>query len=241
MIVTIDGPAGAGKSSIARQIADRLGFDFLDTGAMYRAVTLGAIRAQIDFSDVESMVRYANGVQLRWDGQQVFLNGDNVSDQIRTPTVTDAIRFLADLPEVRQQLSLLQRRIAAGRDIVTEGRDQGSEVFPDAECKIFLTASPLERARRRQQQLAEAGRPLPIEDILKAQERRDAEDRRRPLGALRPAQDAAVIESDGMSSEEVLQRALEIVHQVMQKRPAQSDRMDVESDVEQAASGDHSS
>jgi cytidylate kinase len=112
----------------------------------------------------------------------------------------------------------LQRTIAQGRDIVTEGRDQGSEVFPDAECKIFLTASPLERARRRQQQMAAAGRPMRIEDILKAQDRRDAEDRLRPMGSLRPAQDAVVIESDGMTSEQVLARALQIVREASQSR-----------------------
>ncbi len=201
---------------------------------MYRAVTLGAIRAQIDFDDVDAMVRYAKGVKLRWDGQRVFLNGDDVSDHIRTPTVTDAIRFVADLPEVRRQLSILQRKIAAGRDIVTEGRDQGSEVFPDADCKIFLTASPQERARRRQQQLTEAGRPLPLEDILKAQDRRDAEDRSRPVGALRPAEDAAVIESDGMTSDQVVKRALEIVEQVRNRRNSSDGSPPI--DVEQATS-----
>ena len=234
MIVTIDGPAGAGKSSIAKKVAQRLEFEFLDTGAMYRAVTLGAIRSQIDFDDVDALVRYAKSVTLRWDGKRVFLNGDDVSEQIRTPTVTDAIRFVADLPEVRRQLSLLQRKIARGRNIVTEGRDQGSEVFPEADCKIFLTASPLERARRRQQQLAEAGRPIPLEDILKAQDRRDAEDRDRPLGALRPADDAAVIESDGMTSDEVLRRALEIVEQVRNR--GQASNHPLPNDVEQTTS-----
>ena len=115
MIVTIDGPAGAGKSSIAKRVAQRLGFEFLDTGALYRAVTLGAIRAQIDFQDVDALVQYAKQVNLRWDGQRVFLNGDDVSDEIRSPTVTDAIRFVADVPEVRHQLSRLQREIAVGR------------------------------------------------------------------------------------------------------------------------------
>jgi cytidylate kinase len=221
VIVTIDGPAGAGKSSIAKQVAERLGFEFLDTGALYRAVTLGAIRAQIDFEDIDALVDFAKQVNLRWDGQRVFLNGEDVSEQIRTPTVTDAIRYVADLPKVREQLSRLQRKIAAGRDIVTEGRDQGSEVFPDADCKIFLTASPQERARRRQKQLADAGRPMPIESILKAQDRRDAEDSSRPVGALRPAEDAAVIESDGMSSKQVLERALEIVEKAMRRRQAE--------------------
>jgi cytidylate kinase/pantoate ligase/cytidylate kinase len=216
VIVTIDGPAGAGKSSIARQVADRLGFEFLDTGAMYRAVTLGAIRAKIEMDDVDSLVQFAERVQLRWENHRIYLDGDDVTDEIRTPVVTGAIRFLADLPPVRRQLSSQQRRIAKGRDIVTEGRDQGAEVFPDADCKIFLTASPQERARRRQQQLIETGRQLSLEEILKAQDQRDAEDRNRPIGALRPATDATVIESDGMTPDEVLQRALEIVEGVVE-------------------------
>ena len=214
--MTIDGPAGAGKSSIARQVADRVGFDFLDTGAMYRAVTLGAIRAQIDLQDVDALVKFANRVQLRWEDHKIYLDGVNVTDEIRTPIVTNAIRYIADLPEVRFQLSKQQRRIAEGRNIVTEGRDQGAEVFPDAECKIFLTASSEERARRRQQQLAEAGRYLPLEDVLKAQDQRDAEDQDRPIGKLRAADDAVIINSDGMTSDEVLQRALEIVEEAIE-------------------------
>jgi cytidylate kinase len=213
VIVTIDGPAGAGKSCIARQVADELGFEFLDTGAMYRAVTLGAISADIDFEDVDALVDFASGVQLGWVDHRVILDGVDVTDSIRTPDVTAAIRYLADLPPVRYQLSVQQRRIAEGRDIVTEGRDQGSEVFPDAECKIFLTASPLERARRRQQQLAESGRQMQFDDVLKAQDQRDAEDRQRPMGALRPTDDARILESDGMTADEVLQRAIEIVEE----------------------------
>ena len=216
MIVTIDGPAGAGKSSIARQVADRLGFEFLDTGAMYRAVTLGAIRARVDMEDVDALVHFAQRARLRWEDHRIYLDGEDVTDEIRTPDVTDAIRYLADLPDVRRQLSMQQRRIADGRDIVTEGRDQGAEVFPDAGCKIFLTASPRERARRRQQQLADTGRHVPLDEVLKAQDQRDAEDRGRPMGALRPADDAVVIESDGMTPDEVLQRALEIVEQAIE-------------------------
>jgi cytidylate kinase/pantoate ligase/cytidylate kinase len=213
VIVTIDGPAGAGKSWIARQVADKLEFEFLYTGAMYRAVTLGAIRANIDLEDIDALVNFASGIQLGWVDHRVILDGVDVTDSIRTPDVTAAIRYLADLPAVRYQLSLQQRRIAEGRDIVTEGRDQGSEVFPDAECKIFLTASPVERARRRQQQLAESGRHVQLEDVLKAQDQRDAEDRQRPIGALRPADDARILESDGMTLDEVLQRAIEIVEE----------------------------
>ena len=116
-------------------------------------------------------------VELDWRDRRVILNHEDVTDQIRTPTVTDAIRFVADLPAVRTQLSKLQRRIAEDRDIVTEGRDQGTDVFPAAQCKIFLTATPDERARRRQQQLADAGRHMSIDEIRKAQDLRDEQDR----------------------------------------------------------------
>ncbi len=222
MIVTIDGPAGAGKSSIARKVAERMGFEFLDTGAMYRAVTLGAIRAQIDWDDIDALVEFTAASKLDWREHRIFLNGQDVSDEIRSPTVTAAIRHLADIPAVRDQLSRQQRRIAKGRNIVTEGRDQGSEVFPDAQCKIFLTASSQERARRRQQQLADAGRHLPLDEILKAQDQRDLEDRDRPVGSLRAADDAVILQSDGMTPEQVLQRALQIVEQAVEKINAES-------------------
>jgi cytidylate kinase len=211
VIVTIDGPAGAGKSSIARQVAERLGFEFLDTGALYRAVTLGAIRDRIDLNDPDALIQFSRSVQLQWKTNRVLLNGNDVSDEIRAPTVTDAIRFVADLPDVRIQLSKLQRQIAQGRDIVTEGRDQGTEVFPDATCKIFLTAAPEERARRRQQQLADAGRFLSIDEIRKAQDLRDAQDCDRPLGGLSPADDSLVITSDGMTPDQVINQIVLVV------------------------------
>ena len=213
--MTIDGPAGAGKSSIARAAAEQLGFEFLDTGALYRALTLAAIRSQVDFENASEVIDFAQTVDIQWDGNRVLLAGDDVSEQIRTPPVTDAIRYVADLPEIRTRLSEIQRKIAVNRKMVTEGRDQGSEVFQNAECKIFMTASPEERAKRRHQQLAEMGRPVPLEEILRAQDQRDQEDRSRPMGALRPAEDATVIDSDGMSSEEVLNAVLEIVRSKM--------------------------
>lgn len=215
--VTIDGPAGAGKSSIAHQVADRLCFEFLDTGATYRAVTFGVLRQGIDLHDTAAIAAFANSVTLRWEDQRVFLNDEDVSTEIRTPEVTKSIRFIADIPSVRQRLSQLQREIAEGRDIVTEGRDQGTEVFPDAECKIFLTASPGERARRRQQQMADAGKQVTVEEILMAQNQRDLEDRMRDIGRLRAAKDAVVLSSDGMSPDEVLQRVLEIVENCIAK------------------------
>lgn len=218
MIVTIDGPAGAGKSSIAKALAAKLGLEFLDTGAMYRAITLGVIRSHLEWEDVAGLIEFAKQANLTWQDDRVLLEGHDVSKEIRTPVVTSAIHFIADQPAIREQLSQQQRRIAAeivsaGRGIVTDGRDQGSEVFPDATCKIFLTASPQERAKRRQEQLSKSGRYLPIDEILRNQERRDAEDSSRPVGALRPADDAIIVDSDGMSHEEVLQAVLDVVQQ----------------------------
>jgi len=217
VIVTIDGPAGAGKSSIALQVAQQLGFEFLDTGAMYRAVTLGALQNQLDLNDVPTLVEYALGVELAWLDDRIYLNGQDVTDQIRTAEVTNSIHYLADIPEIRSALSQQQREIAKGRDLVTEGRDQGTEVFPDADCKVFLTASPEERARRRQAQLAATGLEVTVDEILALQNQRDLEDSRREMGRLQPAQDAVVVHSDAMTPEEVLQAVLEIVQAAAQR------------------------
>lgn len=213
MIVTIDGPAGAGKSSIAHQVASELGFEFLDTGAMYRAATLAAIRAKIDLSDSVALANLVKSMKLSWHHRAIFLDDENVSSLIRTPEVTQSIRYLADVPEVREQLSGLQRQVAEGRDIVTEGRDQGAEVFPDAQCKIFLTASPEERAKRRLRQLADTGRYLSYEDVLASQNQRDLEDRMRDVGRLRAAEDAVVVNTDGMPPDAVLQKIVALVRE----------------------------
>ncbi len=219
MIVTIDGPAGAGKSSIAHQVAEHLGFEFLDTGALYRAVTLAAQRAKIALDDADALSQFAASLDLSWDNQCILVDGEDVSDQIRTPDVTAAIRYVADNPSVREQLSAHMRRIASGRDVVTEGRDQGTEVFPNAHCKVFLTASPEERARRRQQQLAQSGRQVSFVDVLVAQNKRDLEDRMRPVGRLRAAPDAIVVQSDNLTPGEVLRRVLETIEErISQKR-----------------------
>ena len=217
MIVAIDGPAGAGKSSIAKAVARHLEFDFLDTGAMYRAATLAVIRHGIDFSDIDAVVRCATRCDIELDGERVVLDGEDVSDSIRTPTVTSAIVHIADRPEIRRVMTERQRAFADARDIVTEGRDQGTEVFPNAECKIFLTASPLERARRRHRQLLGSGRPQSLEEVLAAQNQRDAEDARRPVGSLRPADDAVTLLTDGMDHDQVVDAALKIVEERRQQ------------------------
>ncbi|WP_146579287.1 (d)CMP kinase [Neorhodopirellula pilleata] len=223
MIVTIDGPAGAGKSSIAREVAAELGYAFLDTGAMYRAITLGAMRRGIPWNDVDALVRYAQEARLSWNEDRIDLDDEDVSSEIRTPEVTANIRYIADPPEIRDCLTMQQRRIAEGRDLVTEGRDQGTEVFPEAECKVFLTASPEERARRRQQQLIAEGKQVTFEEILIAQNQRDLEDRMRPVGRLRAALDAVVIQTDGMNSQQVKQSVLDSVRSCVQSLATSDD------------------
>jgi cytidylate kinase len=211
MIVTIDGPAGAGKSSAARMLARRLAFDFLDTGAMYRAVALAAHRAGIDPADDAGMKTLLQGMRLEFSSEGVLLNGEDVTQAIRTPQATAASSVVAALRVVRQQLAQWQRDFAQGRNIVTEGRDQGTYVFPHAECKFFLSADPLERARRRHQELLVRGADRTLEQILREQHERDARDAARDFAPMQPASDAVFLDSTRLSLEEVVARMEEDV------------------------------
>lgn len=211
MIVTIDGPAGAGKSSISRRLADSLGFSFLDTGAMYRVVALQGLRAKVDWADEQQLVKLARSAKIHLADSTVELDGEDVSQEIRTQRVTEVTRYAANNVGVREELVRMQREIASGQDIVTEGRDQGTLVFPNAQCKIFLTASPEERARRRVHDLASRGESVPFEDVLQQQTKRDWEDSQREVGPLLKAEDAVEVLTDGMSEAEVLEKLIEIV------------------------------
>ncbi|MEW4451507.1 (d)CMP kinase [Bremerella sp. JC817] len=211
MIVTIDGPAGAGKSSISRRLADQLGFAFLDTGAMYRAIALKGLQAGINWDDAEQLVTYARQATIDLSGAKVFLNGEDVSHEIRSQRVTQHTRYAANNVGVREELVRLQREFAAGKDVVTEGRDQGTVVFPNAECKIFLTATPEERARRRVTDLAARGETVSFEEILQQQTRRDEEDSQRDVGPLKKADDAQELLTDKMTEDEVLHALIQIV------------------------------
>jgi len=206
MIVTIDGPAGAGKSTVARALARRLGFRFLDTGAMYRTVALASIRAHIEPRSGALDVLVGQ-LKVQWDNERILLDGEDVSDAIRSWEVTKVVSDVADNPDVRAKLVEWQRAAAAGWSTVTEGRDQGTVVFPDAERKFFLTASPQVRAQRRWLDLHTAGQDRSLDEVLAQQELRDEQDRNRPLGALLPAPDAIHIDTDGLD----LQRVVDIL------------------------------
>ncbi|WP_152053164.1 (d)CMP kinase [Tautonia marina] len=202
-VVTIDGPAGSGKSTVARIVADRLGWRLLDTGAMYRSVALAALRAGIDLADEEALGALAGRVTVTMPPGQVLLDDQDVTREIRTVEVTRVTRFAAENPRVRQVLASWQRAFAAENDTITEGRDQGTIVFPDAPCKFFLTADPTERARRRHAEFLQRGESISFEDVLRDQLRRDAEDTERAIAPLRPADDATLIDTTGRTIDEI--------------------------------------
>ncbi|WP_169977085.1 (d)CMP kinase [Tautonia rosea] len=202
-VVTIDGPAGSGKSTVARIVAERLGWRLLDTGAMYRSVALAALRAGIDLADEEALGTLASRITVSLPPGQVLLDDQDVTQAIRTVEVTRVTRFAAENPKVRQILAFWQRAFAAENDTITEGRDQGTVVFPDAPCKFFLTADPNERARRRHAEFLDRGESISFDEVLCDQQRRDAEDTERTLAPLRPAEDATLIDTTGRTIEEI--------------------------------------
>ncbi len=204
MIITIDGPAGAGKSTVARALAERLGYRYLDTGAMYRAVTLAALQANLSADDADKIAELASRINIVLCEDRVLLDGVDVTAAIRTPEVTQLIHIAADNPAVRDHLVELQRCEAASGDIVCEGRDQGTVAFPDADVKFFVTATPAERARRRQEDLRERGVELTLQQILADQTDRDQRDAERPVGSLRKADDAVEVLTDGLTVEQVV-------------------------------------
>jgi cytidylate kinase len=217
MIVTIDGPAAAGKSSAARALAERLGFDFLDTGAMYRAVALAALRSHAPLDSEPALAKLADSIHITVRGGLIFLDGEDVTDAIRGVEVTRASRHVADSPAVRERMVTLQRAAAQGGNVVTEGRDQGTVVFPSAACKVFLTAAPEVRAARRQRQWARRGQVIPLEEVLADQAERDGRDASRAIAPMVPAPDAIVLDSTSLSLEQVVDELEGCVRRAFQK------------------------
>jgi len=216
-IVAIDGPAGAGKSSVAREVARRLGFRFLDTGAMYRAATWRAFKKGIHTADKQSLIASTRNMQLEMqetgDDIRVLVDGEDVTDAIRTPEMTKQIKFLDQLPEVREHLVELQRRFGEVGPTVAEGRDIGTVVFPQAGCKVFLDASAECRAERRARQLTEKGIPFDRTELEQEIRDRDEASRKRKISPLRQAEDAVLVDTSAMSFDEVTNAIVNIARQ----------------------------
>ncbi|MBQ9455004.1 MAG: (d)CMP kinase [Thermoguttaceae bacterium] len=206
MIITIDGPAGSGKSTVASRLAEVLGFQYLRTGLMYRAVALAGLRRGVDWDDPDALVQVAKEIHLTFDGPHIFLDGEDVSTEVETLRVTAVTKYSAGNPAIREILTAMQQEYAARTNCITEGRDQGTVVFPHAELKIYLDATPEERARRRFEQKKALGEPADYDEILAGIVQRDFEDSTREIAPLKPAPDAVHILSDGMTVEEVVEK-----------------------------------
>ena len=214
--IAIDGPAGAGKSTIAKKVAKELSCVYVDTGAMYRAMALYLLRQNVSRENTSEIgttcqnaditIEYQDGVQI------VLLNGENVNEFLRTEEVGNMASVSSAIPEVRQKLLNLQRKLAATMSVVMDGRDIGTTILPDAEVKIYLTASSLTRARRRYLELQEKGIDCNLEEIQKDIEERDERDMNRTVSPLKQAEDAVLVDSSDMTIEQVVSHILEIYH-----------------------------
>jgi CMP/dCMP kinase len=211
-VVTIDGPAAAGKSTVARGLADRLGWRFLDTGAMFRAVTFAAIRGGVELGNEAALSKLVESLTVTLLPDRVLLGAEDITQSIRGVEVTRASKFVADSPGVRQRLMIWQRAFAERNDVVTEGRDQGTLVFPEAFRKYYLTASDRERASRRVAEYLSRGESVSFETVLRDQRERDARDADRAIAPMKPAPDAVVIDTTGLSVEAVLERMAREIH-----------------------------
>jgi len=216
-IITIDGPSGSGKGTIARLLADHFGLHCLDSGALYRLLGFAAERAQVEFSMVDRLVEIAAGMVVEFKGEGIFLDGEDVTLAIRTERAGNAASQVAAVPEVREALLQWQRNYAREPGLVADGRDMGTVVFPGAGVKIYLTASPEERAKRRYNQLKEKGLGANLSQLIAEIRERDDRDSNRSVAPLLPAPDALVLESTALSISEVLEQVIGNVHRVFPK------------------------
>jgi len=219
LIIAIDGPSGAGKSTLAKRLAKELGFIYLDTGAMYRALALKVLREAVDLADDAQIGRLLDETEIdlrdRSSNLEVLLDGEEVGAQIRTPAVSQMASKVSALGKVRDRMSVLQRAMGRRGSVVAEGRDIGTVIFPQAEVKIYLDASPEERARRRCQELTKGGRPVDFAQTLREIEERDRRDSERDIAPLRMAEDALRVDSSSSDAEQV---AALVLNQVKSKQ-----------------------
>jgi cytidylate kinase len=217
LIITIDGPAGSGKSTAAKLLAAKIGAAFLDTGAMYRAVTLAAMQNKIDLNDVKALEKLIDITDFKFeianDQMTIKTNNNDVTEQIRDPKVTKNVCFVASQPSLRSRLVQMQRSFAEKyQKIVTEGRDQGTVVFPNADYKFFLTAQSLERTKRRAEELTRKGFKVDMAKLHSEIENRDAADKNRDVGPLAAAKDAVIIDNTNFKPEQTLNEILKIIN-----------------------------
>ena len=205
MIVTIDGPAGSGKSTVARLLADRLQIGYLDTGAMYRAIALAVVQSEFNENDNDAVTQVAQACTIEFRKGSIYLNTVNVTDEIRAANITAVASIVASNPGVRNQLVELQKKIGTSGDLVTEGRDQGTVVFPQAAHKFFITASLTARAHRRHREMLSRGSTLPLQTVKSQLQQRDSRDKNRVYAPMKPATDAQVIDTSEMSIGEVVE------------------------------------
>lgn len=214
-VITVDGPSGAGKGTLCMQLAEKLGFNLLDSGAIYRVLALAAIHHGVDTESEDSLVPLATHLDVQFiaegDLVKVILEGEDVSHELRKEETGMAASKIAALPRVREALLRRQRAFADGSGLVADGRDMGTVVFPQAEAKIFLDASAEERAQRRLKQLQGKGLDAKFDHLLSEIQERDARDRNRPVAPLRPAEDALLLDSTSMSIDDVVEKALQFI------------------------------
>lgn len=211
LTIAIDGPAGAGKSTIARKVADLLGYDYIDTGAMYRAVTLKALDANADLEDHETVTKLARECRIEFEGNLVFLDGKDVTVEIRSPRINKNVSLVARIPGVRNALTESQRQYGRTGGVIIDGRDIGTVVLPNADKKFFLTASVDERARRRYDEMVGKGFYVSLDDVLADVKTRDRIDSTRQVAPLKAAPDAQIIDTTNYSIEEVISLILDFL------------------------------
>ena len=213
VVVAIDGPAGAGKSSIAKRLAARLSFTYIDTGAMYRAVALWAKRQQVDWADAHRLEALARAAEIELQPGRIWLNGEEITDAIRTPEISDGASKVSAIPGVRRAMVEQQRAIGTRISVVMEGRDIGTVVFPNADVKVFLDANPGERVRRRLAEIRAKGDTIAEEELARQMRERDERDSTRGDSPLSQAPDAIYLYSTGLNLDEVEEAILKIVRE----------------------------